>query len=877
MDFLLFFYIIFLKVVQMKKFIILTALVFCSVPVFGSDAQLFKMDNGQTVVIQEVHNNPIVIIDTWLKTGSIDEDDTNNGVAHFLEHLFFKGTKNHEAGEFDKILETKGAITNAATSKDFTHYYIMIPSKDFDLAMELHADMMMNPLIPRSEMEKERKVVLEEINKDLKSTTGILQDNLNSLMYTNHPYKRKVIGRSDVIETITRDNVLNFYNEHYSPSNMITIVIGDVDTNQALARIKDVFNSSNKKQTKTIYPKEQQLTTQKKKVEYFPTESGYMTIGFRGVPIDDNDSYALDVLATILGDGRSSVLNQVLKEKKRLAFAVSAGNTTYRDDGIFYISANFEPEKCKTVQDVIFDEIKKIQTSGITDEQLNLAKNIIERSTYYSRESISNIATEIGYTMALTNDIKFYENYLNNIKNVTKESVKKVANKYLGENKSAISILLPENFKDIPVANKTQTNSGTAQLINSNKNTQKYVLSNNATMLYSPNATNDIIAISIYAKGGQLLDNKYGVSKLTAETMVKGTKNYTSLELSQVLEDNGIKIAPSANKDAFSINVLTTKDEYDKTLELLNEVVNNATFEDSEIEKVKSDNLNTIKRNKDVPLVQALEMYRHLIYKDSPYSISSIDLEKNISSITKSDLIDCYNRIFNPENIVISINGNVDKNKTIKAFNQIFTPKTDEKPFDYSNYNAKIPSITTPTTNVHKMQTETAWVILGWQVDSFLNKKDYATFEVINSILGTGMSSRLFKDLREQEGLAYQLGSGYSANVLRGNFLLYIGTNPSTLEKAKTGLFDEIKRLKTEYVGDKELKDAKEKLIGNYILGHETNLDKASNIGWYEVSTRGYQFEDEYEELINSVTDADIIEAANKFFTDNYVMSVVTK
>ncbi len=860
----------------MKKFIIIAAIVICGNTVWAASAQMFKLDNGQTVVIQEVKNNPIVTIDTWIKTGSIDEDDSNNGVAHFLEHLFFKGTKNHESGEFDQILETKGAITNAATSKDFTHYYVTIPSKDFDLAMELHGDMMLHPLIPRNEMEKERKVVLEEINKDLVSPTRILQENLNSMMYTTHPYKRKVIGRSDVIETITRDQVLNFYNAHYSPSNMITIVVGDVDTNHALERIKEVFNAEYKKQTKTIYPKESQLTSQQKKVEYIKTESGYMVIGFRGTPINDNDSCALDVLSTILGDGRSSVLNQVLKEKKRLAFSVDAGNSTFRDDGIFYISANFEPEKCKQVQSAIFDEIKNIQDKGVSDEQLSLAKNIIERNTYYSRESITNIATEIGYTMALTNDIKFYDTYLDKIKSVSKDEVKRVANKYLGENRSAVSIILPESSKNIPVANKIQ-NLGTAELISESNGTQKYHLSDGATMLYTPNSSNDIIAISIYAKGGQLLDKIAGTANLTAATMMKGTKNYTSLELSQVLEDNGIKIVPSVGADAFSITVLTTKDEYDKTMELLNEVVNNAIFDDYEIEKVKSDKLSAIKTNKDVPIKQAIEEYRDMIYKNTPYSISSKVLEKNIQNIKKSDIIEYYNKIFNPKNIVISINGNIDKDKTIQDLNKIFEPKAGSQTFDYKTYDSKIPRITAPRTNTIKMPTETAWILLGWQTDGVLSEKDYATLQVIDSILGTGMSSRLFKELREQEGLAYQLGTGYSPNVLRGSFMMYIGTNPATLEKSKQGLFSEIEKLKTEYVGDKELKDAKEKLIGNYVIGLETNLDKASNTGWYEASTRGYEFKEKYVDLINSVTDADIIEVANKYFNDNYIMSIVTK
>lgn len=862
----------------MKKFIIVAAILVCGNVVWASQAQMYKLDNGQTVVVQEVKNNPIVTIDTWIKTGSIDEEDSNNGVAHFLEHLFFKGTKTHEPGEFDKILETKGAITNAATSKDFTHYYITIPSKDFDLAMDLHGDMILHPLIPRKEMEKERKVVLEEISKDLNSPTKIMQDNLNSMLYTTHPYKRKVIGRSDVIETITRDQVLSFYNKNYSPSNMVTVIIGDVDANHAIEKTKEAFNAEYKKQTKTIYTKEAPLTKQQKKVEYLDTESGYMVIGFRGTPIDDKDSYALDVLATILGDGRSSVLNQVLKEKKRIAFSVDAGNSTFRDDGIFYISANYEPTKCKIVQDTIFNEIEKIQKNGITDDQLKLAKNIIERSTYYSRESITNIATEIGYTMALTNDIKFYDTYLDNIKNVSKEDVKKVAEKYLGINRSAVSIVLPKSAKEVPVASLTQQAPATAELVSENAQTQKYKLSDGATMLYTPNNVNDIIAISIYAKGGQLAEQKAGTANLTATAMMRGTKNYTSLELSQVLEDNGIKIQPSASADAFAINVLTTKDEYDKTLELLNEVVNNATFEDYEIDKVKTEKLNTIKRNKDVPLQRAIEEYRDLIYQNSPYSISSKILEKNIPNITKEDIINYYNSIFAPKNLVISINGNIDKDKTIQDLNNIFKPKENTKNFDFAQYNSKIPKVTTPRQTIQKVPTtETAWILLGWQTNGVLNEKDYATLQVIDSLLGSGMSSRLFKDLREQEGLAYQLGSGYSPNVLRGSFLLYIGTNPQTLDKAKSGLFAEITRLKTEYVGDKELQDAKEKLLGNYVIGLETNLDKASNIGWYEASTRGYEFKDKYEKLINSVTDSDIIEIANKYFTDDYILSIVTK
>src|SRR5574344_1741351 len=174
----------------MKKIFLIILVLLCTEIVYATDFQVFKLDNGQKVIIKEVKENPIVIIDTWIKTGSINETDENNGVAHFLEHMFFKGTQKYPLGEFDKQLESKGALTNAATSKDFTHYYIKIPSKFFDLALDLHADMLLNPLVPRKEMEKERKVVMEEIAKDQNNPNEKVYDNLNDMLYTDRKSTR---------------------------------------------------------------------------------------------------------------------------------------------------------------------------------------------------------------------------------------------------------------------------------------------------------------------------------------------------------------------------------------------------------------------------------------------------------------------------------------------------------------------------------------------------------------------------------------------------------------------------------------------------------------------------------------------------------------
>ena len=393
----------------------------------------------------------------------------------------------------------------------------------------------------------------------------------------------------------------------------------------------------------------------------------------------------------------------------------------------------------------------------------------------------------------------------------------------------------------------------------------------------TPNNSNEIVAISIFAKGGNFIEPQKGTANLTAATMLKGTNKYTSQELAEILEDNGIKIEPSVRSDAFTVTILTTTQQYEKTLELLNEVLNNATFSEYELDKVKNDKLNAIKKSRDIPLNVALEGYKHLIFSGTPYSNSTIDLEKNIPNITRDEIVSYYRNIFNPKNIIISINGNVDTDKTAEAFSNMFKDNQSDKTFDYLSHKTEIKPIETSKTLIKKVDTNTDWIFLAWQTAGLENKKDYATLQVIDSLLGTGMSSRLFKNLRDQEGLAYQLGSGYSANILRGAFVVYIGTNPETYDKALQGLFREINKLKTEFVGTKELQEAKDKLSGQFLIALETNLDKASTVGWFETAGEGYNFVKEYDELINSVTENDIMRVANKYFNSNYVLSAVKK
>ncbi len=864
----------------MRYLLVILGLLFTFSSVLADDYNVYRLQNGQTVIIKELHDNKIVTIDTWIKTGSINENDKNNGTAHFLEHLFFKGTEQYPNGVFDKILESKGAITNAATSKDYTHYYITIPSKDFELALNLHADMMLNPLIPRKELEKERKVVLEEISRSNDNPTTKLYDNMITAFYKSHPYKRKVIGTKDVIETVTREEIIEYYQKYYSPANMVTIIVGDVETSKVIKDVEKLFGAKTtlNNNAKIVYKKEKSLPKSMEIVEKADVQTSYILIGFRGVDSKNiKESCALDLLSTVLGDGKTSRLYQNIKEQKRLAFIISSGHSTNKDDSIFYVNANYKIDDYEKLKNSIITEIENLKTTPISNEEIKKAKNIIERDTYYSRESGSNIANELGYMTVMYDDANAYQNYIGNINKLTAKDLQTAAKKYLDFDKMVVSVINPQMLE---IANKTKKTSIPTEKklpvpINSDGSISKYILNNKAELLLNKNEANDIIAIQIYAKGGNFIENKAGTASLMASAMLKGTKKYSAQELMQLLEENGIKLNTIADADAFRISIKATKKELPIIFDVLDEVVNNAVFDPHEIEKIKSEKLQAIKKNRDNPMNVALEEFKARIWGDYPYAITGKTYEKTFSTIKSDDIFELYKKMFYPENIVISINGNLDVNVLAENFEKIFNSSEGSK-LEISDFKKDFQfKKNIENINITK-DSEAAWLVLGYPTEGIMSEKDYATLQVIDALLGTGMSSRLFTDLRDSQGLAYQVGSSYSPQVNAGVFALFIGTNPKNIDVAKNGMLNAINTLKKEFVSDKELTETKDKILGNYVLSFETNMEKAGTLGWYETTNRSWKFKDKYPQLIQSVTASDIIGVANKYFSKPHLYVLVS-
>jgi len=848
---------------------VLFAVFFGTLAVLAADnIKVFNLKNGHTVVIKEVHTNPIVTIDTWVKTGSANENDTNNGVAHFLEHLFFKGTKSHPQGEFEKILDGKGGVYNAATSKDFTHFYITIASQYFDTALDLHSDMLLNPAIPVDDLNRERKVVQEEIGRAKDNPSNILYENLNSILFKKHPYKRTVLGTADIIGSISREEIFNFYHNWYNPSNMITVIVGDVDTDSVLAKVQQKFAGkyTDGRQVKIARAKEPYLTQKTEKVQKGDYGTGYMMIGFRGVPANNKkESYALDLAAEILGSGRSSRLYQEIKEKNHLATSISAGHMSMKDDSIFYISAEFEPQNYEKLKASINEEIKKLRETPVSASELKKARTLLQRGFVYSNESTSNVANSIGYTMTIGENIEDYTKYIEGINKITAEDIQKVANKYLLDTRMAISTLLPEK-NEKPVAN----------VQDKYQDVEKRILSNGINLITEKIEPNEIVSLSVFVKGGKFIETIPGISSVVTGKLLKGTQNRSAIEIANELENSGIIIAPSANPDYFEIQLKSTKQDFDKAFAVLKDIIENPAFKSEYVEKVKKEIIQDIKSSRDNPSSVVFEEFNLARYAGHPYGYTGKVLEESVPKITRENVVSFYNKFFSPQNMIVSVAGDFDKQDIIDKFSSI-TVKPDAQKVDINalikKYNTS--AITSNKLIPVKKDTSTGWLVMGWSTAGMVNEKDFAVLNVINSIIGRGMSSRLFSNLREKQGLAYEVSSAYPSRLDESSFVMYIGTKPQNLELAKNQFLQEISRIIREPVSEKELADAKQNIIGKYALSQETGGEKAHVLGWYEVIGKGYKFNYDYPSLINSVTAQDILNVASKYFSNPNIVSVI--
>jgi len=399
-----------------------------------------QLKNGLTVLIKEDHAQPVVSVQVWVKTGSVNENDKQKGLSHFLEHLIFKGTKKYPGDEISRRVEDEGGIINAATSKEFTHFHIDIQKEGAYEAIRILADAMANATFPDNEIDKERPVVIEEIVRHNDNPGGVLYDKFSEAMFLKTPYRYSIIGSSQVIKDVSRQEIADYYHSWYVPENMFLSIAGDIEEKDALKIIEDTFGRQEMRQCPKPPELEEAEHAPRQAIEKKDVEHDYLLAGFFGPDIMSKDQFAADVVSNILGGGRSSRLYRKLREEKQLVYVIAASFEGQRGNGIVAFSSVFAAGKKKQVLDAIENEIKLLATMGPSEVELSRAKEMIKSEWYFDQESYHDQASSLGYWYMQGNP-GMLDTYIDSVNKVTKDAVQKFLEKYYNPQLLSYAIL----------------------------------------------------------------------------------------------------------------------------------------------------------------------------------------------------------------------------------------------------------------------------------------------------------------------------------------------------------------------------------------------------------------------------------------------------
>ncbi len=420
---------------------------------------LHQLPNGLTIIAEEM---PVeaVNLNLWIKVGSAVESDAINGMAHFLEHMIFKGTERLASGEFERRIEERGAVTNAATSQDYTHYYITTAPKDFAELAPLQIDVVSNASIPNDAFERERLVVLEEIRRSEDNPQRRTFRRAMETAFDELPYRRAVLGPESVIAELKPQQMRDFHANWYQPQSITAVAVGNLPVEELIAAVAEAFT----KATKTPHSHSATLTAspvQTRLIASLPTESPFTEIirrEFRDESLQQarlvmvwrvpgmtqlDRTYGLDVLAGILGHGRTSRLVRDLREERGLVSSISVSNMSNQLQGTFYISAKCAVENLAEVEDAIAQHIRQVQTELVTESEIARVGRRVANRFVFANETPSDRANLYGYYQSLVGDLEPAFNYPAMIHSQDATDLMQAAKEYLSPDAYGVVVVKP--------------------------------------------------------------------------------------------------------------------------------------------------------------------------------------------------------------------------------------------------------------------------------------------------------------------------------------------------------------------------------------------------------------------------------------------------
>jgi zinc protease len=843
------------------------------------------LPNGHVIHVVEKRDQPIVTIDTWVKTGSAQETAENNGVSHFLEHLIFKGTPSHKAGEADHIIESKGAVFNAGTSNDFTHYYLTLPSSFFNQAVALHADMLLNAVVPSDELARERPVVQEEINRSTDNPQRQLFAAFMKQVFPGHGYSLDTLGPKSLIGKIRRENILGYYYHWYQPSRFNTIVVGDVSTQQAVDAVKKAFAGKDPRALKAagkvsyVPPAARSIrpvTKPSAQVSGLNTiNTLYWTVGWQAPKAAKlDDVVALDAAMFALGGGRNSRLYKRLVEDQPLVTNVSAYNMTLKDAGTAQVYIETKPEQWKAVSQVVKEELHHLLNTGITQDVLDAFKIQTLTDKRFNQESTDGLANNIGY-FSTVSQLADMDKYVEKVQDLTVGDVKKAVKKYMVLDKTTSMAIAPSKQVQAILADTTPWVNTLASAptkaaaeptaVTKAPTIERVTLPEGVRLLLNPLAGAQTTTLKLFAEGGRRVETKPGLAAIAATLLTKGTQSRTAQDINELLEAKGLSLSAASRDDVLEVSASATQDEWPTLQTLLLDVLQHNNITQAELDKAKTRAKQAILASRDDLSTRASETFYQALYPNHPYGAVGQRVLDSLDSITLDDVKTYLGQSFNPKGLTVVVSGNlpVQPTETVRQLVQQL-PYTD-KAAEKTDNPLTAQTLQPAKTGVHEVTLPTVAatrLIQGYQLPGIASP-DYPVAKVLAAILGNGLSSRLFTELREKQSLAYEIYAAVQPGLQASTLTLVAGTDPKNQAAVEKGFALQLQRLADTPLTPTELQAVQDKLVGQFALAHETPAEQAYYLGYYEAMGLGFEFDKTYPKKVKAVT-ADQVQALAK-------------
>ncbi len=806
------------------------------------------LDNGMVVLLKRDASAPVVAVQIWVGTGSIHEGaNLGAGLSHYMEHMIFKGTPTRGPADITRAIDEAGGEINAYTAHDRTVFYADLPSRNWKVGVDVLSDAVMNASLPEDEWEREKEVILREFAMGYDSPQRVHGKLLYETAYRIHPYRVPVIGYEDVFRTMTRDHLAAFFKENYVPDNMIFVIVGDIDVDETYAYIKDLFSSFKRRARQIpVLPVEPMPLTPRIARETGNYQVTRLHWAYHTVSLDHPDAPALDILASILGDGRSSVLYDALREKQHLVHSISAWSHTPAQGGLFGISATFDPDKEKAVVESIRQALLEKARQPFTGEEIDKARRNHILSELGSLLSMSGQASSYGAGEYYAGNPRFSEHYLDSVMKVDDRRLHEVMEKYILNGRESLAILAPENSVSEITATATSNLSNTLSRI---------VLSNGIPLIVREDRRLPFIYISVAMRGGLLSETgeNNGITQLAADLLTRGTERRTSAEIARTIESRGAALSGYGGRNSMGMNASGMVGDADMLMEILADCLSHPAFSAEEVEKQKSQQVAALRQQLEQPMYLAQEKLRAMLFADHPYRMNTLGSEESIARITPDDVRAYYQRLAKADNIVLSIFGDIDADSARTLAEKYLGGLTGASDIPASS-NAANPSLPAADTAIGPF--EQAILLMGYPGIDLADPRNDA-LNVLQRAL-SGLSSDLAIEVREKRGLVYFIGALSMSGIDPGLFAIYAGTTADKIDEVRTLVREQLNRIMKDGLRTDEFERARAQIIASHDMSLQNTGDIAQLCALNELYGLGHAYAFSLPDRVAALTPGDI-------------------